>query len=336
MRATRIAPALPILLVLLASATVVSLARTAAAAEEPTTLALEIAVTHGKASVASDKRSVHKYRVEVTIGGTAVRVENRVATQIAMDGANGGTVSELVPIGASLDVTARASGGGAVLLYVSLDDQAAVPLPLGGLGAAGVKARFGVRGLAVDTVVSMPIAKEALLELAAIDDPVADRAWLVTARITAVTGGAWRTTGTAPLNSFFVAHMEEGADKTATSTTARVTVAPDSTGRVADQVSLPIATDTDKGRHVQFIPFSVGMNASAGGAAHTWSVEVGTARLRTTLPGGAVVKEGVWEQRNAYRMVTLTPGSGVAELGSVENADGKNAFHATVEITKRE
>jgi hypothetical protein len=297
---------------------------------EEASLTIELAISSGKASVAADKRETRKLKVDTVIGGAVVHVEDRVATAIEIDTPQGADTS-MVPIGLSLDVTTRATGGGGVLLYLSLDDHTALPLPYAGLGGTGVKARYGIRGLSVDTVVTMPARQDATLEVAAIEDAAADRAWLVTARVVAVHGNVETIAGKSP-NSFLVDARDEGDGKGATVTTTRVTVAPDATGRVADEISLPVAKSgaNGVGPHVEFVPYSVGMNASPSTTPQNWSVEVGTARVR------GKDKDAQLEQRTASRQVTLVAGEAASDLGGFTDEAGKNLFHATIAIAKRE
>ncbi len=310
------------------TALVLAILSSRTARAEQTTITLEIAVQSGKASVAADKRETRKLRVDAVLNGTAAHVEDRVATAVAVDTPNG-TDTSMVPIGVSLDVTARQTGAGAALLYLSLDDHTALPLPYAGLGGVGVKAKFGIRGLAVDTVVVLPMRQDATIEVAALDDAAADRAWLVTARVVGVRGNVEQLAGKS-LNSFLVARVDEGDGKGATVTSARVTVAQDATGRIADEVSIPVAKTGAQGTHVEFVPFSVGLNASPAGTPNVWSVEVGTARLRGKAGDGQL------EQRSAIRAVTMVPGEAATDLGALTDEGGKNLFHATVAVAKRE
>lgn len=301
----------------------------AVAAQEGATLTVELTIVSGKASVAAEKRAVRKARVEVAVNGGAARVEDRIATPVSVT-SSAGEQTQFVPIGFAADLTARPGGGGVALVTLSVDDHAPMAMPVPGVGATGVKAKYAVRGVGVDTTIALPARLDAVVEVAALEDPVTDRAWSMTAKVVNVRGGDRQPSGTPSVNTFFVARIEEGGAKP-TTTTSRVAVAPGATGHVEDIVSVPVSVVSAQGAQAQFIPFSTGLNVSATRGSG-WTVEVGAARLKTATGG----REPAWEHRAATRTLTLTPGAGPSELGALTDGSAAVDFRATIEVTKQE
>jgi hypothetical protein len=295
----------------------------AQAALAPTMFTLEVTVMRGKISVPRQHRVVRTMRIELAVGGETTRVEQRIATPMSLGQADQAT-TQFVPIGLALSGAAQSDAGGMARVWLRLDDHELVPASL-----PGSRAKANPRGLTVETTVNIPLTVDATTELALLDDPAADRTWEVSAKVVAVRGAPPRGSGSPQGNQAFLARVEEAGVKGSTTATFRLAVGPGATGRVADDLSVPVPAPGDQGLALQLVPFSVGLSVAPGGRSDTWAIELAAARL-TAMP--LAPKDRVWEQRGASRTVILLPGASPTEIGAVSDGAGRVLFRGTVEV----
>lgn len=295
----------------------------AQAATASTLLTMEVTVTRGKASLPRQNRVVRKLRIEMAVGGDTTRVEQRVATPMSL-GPVEKESTQFVPIGLALSGAAQPGAGGTAQVWLRLDDHEGVPASF-----PGSTARVNRRGLTVETTVNVPLAVDSMIELALLDDPASDRTWEVVAKVLAVRGAPPRPSGSSPGNPSFLARVEEAGAKGLTTATIRLAVAAAAAGRVADELSVPVAVAGDQGRALELVPFSVGLSVTPSGRTDTWAIELAAARQAASPP---VQKERAWEQRGASRTLLLLPGAGPAEIGAVTDGAGHVLFRGTVEV----